>query len=332
LEIEISQVLCPVSQELAWQIESFLLKILEYGDYSFRSALLGKYSENFGGIFSLAWCGGRIVGAAGCLFDSGDPQISILGPVVVDDEFRRQGIATKLIENLMGYLESQGTLAVYLGVKLDYPARELYKRVGFEVYQGIVMRRLLCSKDELECKYYLGCDEVKVRAIRWGDYAAISALMVHPVAMKVIDYSNGIFSSAYVSPQKFLPMFPEMMKSFRKTGGQGYVLVGDNKESIVGAAFLHKQIAQAREHIGVLDFFVHDHYTDKIDLLVEKTLVNLPLLTIKKVLCYILKSDQLKLNVIERLGGKKKSTLHADVFIEGCYEDVYIYEVKGAVL
>lgn len=45
VKFEICRVTAPLAPDGAWEIESLLLQVFGYGDYSFRSALSGEYSE-----------------------------------------------------------------------------------------------------------------------------------------------------------------------------------------------------------------------------------------------------------------------------------------------
>ena len=67
-EIEVRRVSAPVDGKLAWEIEAFLLQIFEYGDYSFRAALRGDYSDTLNCTFFIAKYKGNIIGAAGALY------------------------------------------------------------------------------------------------------------------------------------------------------------------------------------------------------------------------------------------------------------------------
>ena len=45
VDIEVCRVTAPLEAEVACDVESLLLKILEYGNYSFHLVLLGEYSR-----------------------------------------------------------------------------------------------------------------------------------------------------------------------------------------------------------------------------------------------------------------------------------------------
>jgi hypothetical protein len=47
-------------------------------------------------------------------------------------------------------LHKIGTKAVYLGVKEGHPARNLYKKLGFQDYSDVVMRKVFVQADKFE--------------------------------------------------------------------------------------------------------------------------------------------------------------------------------------
>jgi GNAT superfamily N-acetyltransferase len=93
--------------QAAWEVECLLLKIFEYGDYSFHSALLGEYSQTLNCTFFLAKHKGNIVGAAGCLYSHMNPAVVIIGPVGVAAEYRRNGIGRKLVTSIVEHLRGR---------------------------------------------------------------------------------------------------------------------------------------------------------------------------------------------------------------------------------
>ena len=154
-QIEIKQMDPPLSPELAWDIEAFLLKIFEFVDYSFRSALLGEYSSTLGSPFFLAFFNGKMAAAAACLYSREYPLLALMGPVATAENCRRKSLASSLINCMMEHLSALGCQAVYLGVSHNnHPARTLYRRLGFENHQGIIMRRLLSGNKNFDHLYF----------------------------------------------------------------------------------------------------------------------------------------------------------------------------------
>jgi ribosomal-protein-alanine N-acetyltransferase len=78
---------------------------------------------------SVAEIEGEVVGYAGAIFCFNQADIAL---VAVKPEYRRQGIAQKLINQLIDWLLQKNVNEVFLEVRVsNTPARELYKRMDF---------------------------------------------------------------------------------------------------------------------------------------------------------------------------------------------------------
>lgn len=78
---------------------------------------------------AVAEVGGEVVGYAGAIFCFSQADIAL---VAVNPNNRRQGIAQKLIAQIEEWLLQKGVNEIFLEVRVsNAPARELYKRVGF---------------------------------------------------------------------------------------------------------------------------------------------------------------------------------------------------------
>jgi len=326
-DVEVCQVAAPLTPDAAWKVESLLLKIFEYGDYSLRSALLGEYSETLNCTFFLAEYKGELVGAAACLYAHRNPTIAIVGPVGVDSDYRGNGIGTKLVRSLIKHLRLQRCMVAYLGVSANTPSASLYERLGFKRYQGIVMRLLLTSRAEFERGYFTKCTDVRVRRAVWGDFPAIQALVSFPCQMYTVDIRRGIFSSRYVEPTKFLSVFPAMMRTFAKHGGFAKVLVANGDQTVVGVAHINRLPSKTQKHMAELDFFVHDNFTSEARRLLHASMKQASDLSVEKIHCCCLRCDHLKRQVIEELEGKQIAVLPGNVFIDGKYEDVLVHQL-----
>ncbi|HET6445790.1 MAG TPA: GNAT family N-acetyltransferase [candidate division Zixibacteria bacterium] len=325
-DIEVSLVKAPLNPGIAWEVESLLLKIFEYGDYSFRSALLGEYSRTLNCTFFMAKHKGSIVGAAGCLYARKNPAIAIIGPVGVAVEFRLNGIGTKLVTSAIEHLRRQNCMAIYLGVSAGTSASSLYTALGFEKYKGIVMRLLLCPEAQFTKDWFGKCPDVKVRRATWGDFPGIQALLAFPCRMYTSDFRRNIFSSRYVEPTRFLSVFPEMMRAFARHGGFANVLVAGHNENVVGFAHISRLPGEAQRHTAELDFYLHDNFVDQTERLVRTTIEGSRDLTINRINCYCLGCDHLKRNIIDKLGGRQIAVLRDNIFVSGKYEDVLVYQ------
>jgi len=323
--ISFSRVLSPIPINEAIQIERFLCETLEYGDYSFRSALSGGYSPKLGCCFSLAMDADQLIGAAGAIFSINKPAQGIFGPVVVAKEYRRRGIASEMIGRLIRWLESQGCRSLYLGVKRQHPAVDLYRCMGFYPYQGIVLRRELGGHANEVKKNVPLLDSVHFQDIGWEDYADVSALMVHPSEMITVDYQNGIFSSLYVEPQKFLPLFPAMMKRFKTDGGLACGICAGREKALVGIAHVTRMNNPAQRHLAYLDFFVQDSFVRHAKTLVQETLKRAFDDDLDRVLCAVVTADEKKCKILDKLGTRRVAEYKDHVVIQNKTHNVAVY-------
>lgn len=325
LDIKILRIDSPILFQKAWQIESFLLKTLEYGDYSFRSALTGKLNSRLRCTFFTAWYQDKILATAGCLYSMDNPAVAILGPVCTDSEHRKKGIASRVCNMLLDYLKAQKTQAVYLGVRGNVPASNLYKKLGFTQHSGIIMRKLFVSESEFGRRYLPG-QQTSVRGIDWQDFAEVSVFFCEPAAMYSFDFCRHIFSSKYVEPQKFMPVFSDIMSSLEKNSGHGRVLVTKEYSSIVGTAFISGQPSKIQNHIAFLDFFVIDAFLDRGEELISETLKQSGLRGNRMILCYCPGGDIHKKRILLSLGAEQYAVLPGFIRISDKPEETIIYK------
>lgn len=326
LSIKIFKASSPVLLRRARQIESFLLKILEYGDYSFRKALAGKLGSGLQCTFFIAQNKGSILAAAGCLYSIENPAVAIMGPVCTEQAHRKEGLAGRVCGMLLEHLKSKEIQAVYLGVRDNIPAVNLYKKLGFTHYSGIVMRRLFTSENEFDRRCWPG-QETIVRKLDWQDFTEVSALLCEPAGMYSFDFYRQIFSSRYVEARRFLPVFPDIMNWLEKNGGCGSILQTKEHSSIVGTAFIKSSPAKTQNHIAFLDFFVLDGFLDKAKGLVSDTLKQSGLRANRTILCYCLKCDVQKKQILLSLGAEPYAALPGFIRIKNKLEDTFIYKL-----
>jgi RimJ/RimL family protein N-acetyltransferase len=324
-DIKILQTNSPVLSSSVWQIESFCLKILEYGDYSFRKALAGQLSSRLQCTFFTSQNNSSILSAAGCLYSVESPAIAILGPVCTDPQYRKKGMASQICGILLEHLKTQKIQAVYLGVKDNVPALNLYKKLGFIQHSGIVMRRLFVSENEFN-RRYSSEQQTIVRKIDWQDFAQVSALFCEPLGMHSFDFCNRIFSAKYVEVQTFLPVFPSLMNFLEKNDGYGNVLQTKEHSSIVGAAFVKPPLSKIQNHIAILDFFVRDEFLDRAKDLVSETLKCSGFSNNQAILCYCPSGDLFKKQILLSLGAEPYAVLPDFIRMNNELQDTIIYK------
>ena len=321
------QIIPPVSADTAWEIESFLLKIFEYGDYSFRSMLRGEYALTLGSCCFAALHQEKIVGVVVCLYPRQNPLAALLGPVAVAKDIRRNKIASLLIRRAIDHLLERGCLAAYLGVSYDNPARKLYRRCGFEDYHGIVMRRLFCPVREFDDRCYNQKSDLKVGCVNWGDFCGVQALLASPCSMYCFDFSAGLFSSKYDQPHLFLPVFPRIMRNIAAQKAAARVLRAGPDQNPVGIAHLLKSETPLQQHRAVLDFFMHDNFLDNAKILLQQTLQERPFPRVHKINVFIPAGDGLKRRALEDISARLVAVLPRELLLEKRYMDVCVYEI-----
>ncbi len=81
--------------------------------------------ENAEAIFGMATCGRRTV-------TGWNGPVIFLQDLFVDPEFRQHGVARALVARVAAYAHDLGSPIVELTVRADNPARDFYRRNGFE--------------------------------------------------------------------------------------------------------------------------------------------------------------------------------------------------------
>jgi GNAT superfamily N-acetyltransferase len=326
-DIKFRKLTAPIDHVTAWRIESFLLKIFEYGDYSFRSALLGRFSSTLECSFFLAETTQMLMAVAVCLNSRTKNADAIIGPVAVEPCYRRKGLGKAILTRAIEHLTCCNIRYVYLAVRNGNPARTLYEKLGFTTYNDIVMRKILTESDRIPVPTGDDCQKVIIRRTVWGDYPAVSALMASPASMYAFDFSRAIFSGRYVPCDRFLNVFPSMMEHFTKYGGFANVIVSAPSYSIVAIAHIQKMPGPLQDHMAVLDFFANNDFIDRTSNLVTITIEQAKSLSLETIHIYCPAADHFKRRIIEALGPKIETIMRKHLKINNCFQDVFVYRL-----
>ena len=312
----------PVSPEKSWQLESFLLKIFEFGNYSFRRALQSQLSPELQCTFFIARHNDTIIAAAGALHSIENPSVALFGPVCADPQYRNLGLAGKVSQLLLDHLQTVNVEAVYLGVNPDNPAVHLYEKLGFVKLAGIVLRKLFVDEQTFN-KRYSPSRKTSIQPLNWHNFPEVSALLCEPADMYTIDFARRIYSTRYAQPTKFLPVFPEMMAAVEKKAAVYNVLRNDDSAAIVGIA----SITLPTHSLAVLDFFMLDDFLENVSDLVAHTIGQYKAEHSGKVLCWCLACDTMKIEILKTLNAKPYSALPEFLSIANAPADVLIYQM-----
>lgn len=250
-----------------------LVSSFGYGNYCFRRALSGWGDSGLQTSIAICCDQDGIKGLSLALYDKNDPRIAIFGPIAVDESFRNNGIGREIAVKALSHLQEVGVKAVYIGVKEGHSARNLYRRIGFQEYSGVVMRRMFAEANKFESDYFKLDHKLQVRQPSWADYPKFQFLFSYPCKMKAFDCQKGYLSTRYVPQRKFLGVFPEMMEKLESGAADIRVLVVGQKESVVGVSIAQKTENPGLEGVNV-DFFVHDNFLGFSGLLFEPLIKN----------------------------------------------------------
>ena len=316
----------PICDRLAKKIESFYVEIFKYLNYDLGKALAGKLSPDLRCIVFTASESGNIEAAAACLYNKKNPRVAILGPVAVNNCCRQRGLGFHLCGLLLDELRTRGTQAVYLGVKNNLPAEKLYKKLGFEYYSGIVMRKLLVS-DSLLIKNFACDKEMCVRKVDYSDFAGIAALLCEPCKIYNFDFTENIFSSRYKPIKRFLPIFPDIMSQIEQSAGSAYCLSRRNNGTIVGCAFIKGPLITAKRNFAILEFFILDDYLDHARRMITLAVKEFQINSNIPILCYCYDCDVVKKNLLLELNSKVYSIMPCSIKIDGKYYPTTIFQM-----
>jgi len=264
-----------------------------------------------------------MVGAAGCFYNRLGGRVSIFGPLGVRKGFRNRGIGGELLSRCLEYLHSQQMLGIYIGVKKGHRAESLYRRLGFERYGGVVMRKVFCSE------IFGPGGEVRIENGGWCDFAEVEALMAEPVGMVSFDYAGGVFSSRYIESEKFLGVFSGLMGEVESRGAVFNIARDIQSGMVAGVCHIKRAMGKSRKHIGVMDFFVHDNYLESVAGLVGKSIEDAKTAGIEKVYCYCVNCDGFKGRVLESFDAKLEMIFGGDIDIsaERCDTSLWLIEI-----
>ena len=117
------------------------------------------------------------------------------------------------------------------------------------------------------------------------------------------------------------------MKRIASSPGGANVLLAGPQEKLMGIAHLTASPGTPRRHIALLDFFVHDNYINDANALLIRTLRDAANLNVKSIYSYVPARDELKQKAFLSVGARLRATLPNNIFINGQYQDVLVYEI-----
>jgi GNAT superfamily N-acetyltransferase len=211
---------------------------------------------------------GEPVGTA--WYQTGDErgEVGACAFVFTHPSYRGLGIANAVMSRLVSHFGERGGRAIYLGTS-NPQAQEVYKRVGFMVYNGVVMRQTREKAEDrsFDEEFFSNIGDARMRNATWGDLARLTALYSLPHPWFIKDYGEKLYSHQSV-PQKRALSVPISLFLRAEEGSNRLIVMENPRGRVVGAMSVYRPDAPGA---GLsLDFLVVPSYQDQAHLLLEE--------------------------------------------------------------
>jgi len=180
----------------------------------------------------------------------------IVSQVFTAPERRRQGIGTRVLQEVVRSLRDHHARAAYLAVWVDWIER-LYMKCGFRragcAGPRVAMKLTLDPSGEDENLFRPG-QQCTFREMRKDDQCDLSSLFNAPHGATVKNYTLNNFLGAHFEPE-----FYELLERLEKNR-HVRTLVLDGEETVVGFGTLAPLEHYLQQHRAVIDFLIHPNY------------------------------------------------------------------------
>lgn len=154
---------------------------------------LGKIFFGFSKLFGkepvkvfVAEVGDRVVGTT---MVSNRGKVSYISTVMVHPTYRRKGVATKIMESALKYVQKKKSRAILHVITTNTPAKNLYKKLGFKRFENITY--LVGDIDSLPKPK--NTEEIQIRPFHKSDINKVYNLIKisgDPNHLKIFDFSK----------------------------------------------------------------------------------------------------------------------------------------------
>ena len=237
------------------------------GDYDWLASMNGDYSQTLRIQAVLGRVDGQAAGTASVCYPCQDAEVAVVGSVLTHPKFRGIGIAEHLTNRVVGLSLDAGCRVSYLGATRD--PRNVYLRVGFNWWNGGVMRKASRETTDGEKEIFAVGQSTTLRESNWGDLPGFACFVVQPWDVLVLDYPRSLLSGKYVRLQRCVSNFPVVHEEVYRRGGVMVVLLGEAAHRILGFGSLTPEPGEARGHKAVIEACVHDAYAGEIGSLIQ---------------------------------------------------------------
>ncbi|MDA4121683.1 MAG: GNAT family N-acetyltransferase [Thaumarchaeota archaeon] len=211
---------------------------------------------------------GEPVGTA--WYQTGDErgEVGACAFVFTHPSYRGLGVANAVMSRLVSHFGERGGRVVYLGTS-EPRAREVYQRVGFRVYNGVVMRHMGKEAEDrsFDEEFFSNVGDARMRDATWGDLARLTALYSCPHPWFIKDYGEKLYSHPTL-PQKRALSVPISLFLRAEEGSNRLIVMENPRGRLVGAMSIYRSDA-LRGGLS-LDFLVVPSYLQQMRVLLEE--------------------------------------------------------------
>ena len=236
------------------------------GDFDWVSSLSGDYAETLRLSVVTGREAGRLAVTATAVTREGGGEIGLISSVMTADAHRGRGLGAEATERAVAEAQRLGASVAYLGTN-TWP-RNVYQKIGFEKWNGIVMRRALVTGTPPEEKIFAPGQAVTVREAQWGDAPAFVALVLQPLGTTLLSLRRSLVSPRFAPMRRCVSNFAPLFEDCLSNGGKLLVLAGRETPRIFGFASWIPQPGG----LAWIEAAAHDAYADRLTALLEQAL------------------------------------------------------------
>jgi len=240
-----------------------------HGDFDWISSLSGDYAATL----RLSVVTGRApdhlaatATAVGC--ETGG-EIALISSVMTAASDRGRGLGAEATELAVAEAARRGARVVYLGTN-TWP-KNVYQKIGFSKWNGIVMRRQIGTGDAPEDEIFSPGQPASIRTGEWGDAPAFVGFVIQPHSTFLLSFRQSLVSSKFAPLKRCVSNFAPLYQDCLSSGGKLFVLASESPSRIFGFSACIPMKGALGE-IAWIEATAHDAYEEQIDSLIDRAL------------------------------------------------------------
>lgn len=321
---------CPLPEAVASQVLGLLHTEWDSGDYDWRAAFRGEFSDTLTFRIAVAQVNGEDAATACVVYPKEDPEIGVVNNVLTRAAFRGRGLGAHLSDRVTRLAYEAGCHVVYLGTTPRPDS--VYLRIGYAFVNGGVMRRPAVEGSRFEeDDYFRPAQRTSIREAVWGDLPGFSALFARPYEWFAGDFQRQLFSGRFVEQRRCASIFGHLREDVRRRQGVCCVLAGEKAHRILGAASVTPGVAPVANHAAVADVLTHEHYYREAARLLTDCLRRAEGLGARRVIAFVAGLDVRKMEILREAGFSESAVLPDQIRVGGACCPVHLLERQASL-